>query len=110
MKVKILRRFNDRINNVIHAVGTVIEVTEERYEEILAVEGDPMVEAFEEENQGPPKDLPVDLNGTVDEIKVALENGYEKEDLELLLKKELEGENRKGVTKHIETLLKVDDK
>jgi|GEM_PF-3846709 len=112
MKVKVLRRFNDKHENVIHAVGKVIEVTEERYKEILSVEGEPIVEILKIEGQDPPRqqELPIDLAGTVDEVKEALEDGFEKETLELILKAEQEGENRKGVTKYVESLLKVDDK
>ena len=35
MKVKVTRKFNDRYTNVLHRRGDVLEISQERYEEIM---------------------------------------------------------------------------
>lgn len=47
MKVKVLERFIDKEKNTIHPIGKIIEVTEERFKQITAVEGEPLVEKVE---------------------------------------------------------------
>lgn len=37
MKVKVTRKFNDRHTNVLHRRGDVLEISQERYEEIMRV-------------------------------------------------------------------------
>lgn len=104
MKVKVLRLFNDKQNGVFQRVGTTIDVTKERLEEILAVDPEnPIVEVIDEDKHDSL------LDNTVNEIqeKVTIELGLDK--LQELLKDEIEGKNRKGVVEHIESLLKEAD-
>lgn len=104
MKVKVLRLFNDKLNGVFQRVGTTIDVTKERLEEILAVDPEnPIVEIIEEDKHDSL------LDSTVNEIQdiVTIELGLDK--LQELLKDEIEGKNRKGVVEHIESLLKEAD-
>lgn len=101
MKVRVLKTFNDKQNKVIQSVGKVIEVTDERYEEIIAANSnDPFVEELD-----PNEELP-SLDPAVDKIKQTITSALGKEKLEVLLKLETEGKNRKGVTEHIEQHLK----
>jgi hypothetical protein len=106
MKVKVLRRFNDKVNKVIQPVGKVIEVTEERYEEIIAAaKEDPFVEIVESGDSQTEVELPVDLTGTVDEVNDQITSELDKDALTLIHKTEKEGKNRKGVIEHIEHFL-----
>lgn len=106
MKVKVLKRFNDKVNKVIQPVGKIIEVTEERYEEIIAASKDPFVEIVEKGDSQTEVELPVDLNVTVDDLKDQITDEMDNETLRLIHKTEKEGKNRKGVIEHIEDLLK----
>lgn len=104
MKVKVLRLFHDKQNGTFQRVGTIIDVTEERLQEILTVDMDnPIVEVIDEDKHDSL------LDNTVNEIqeKVTIELGLDK--LQELLKDEIEGKNRKGVVEHIESLLKEAD-
>jgi hypothetical protein len=106
MKVIVLRRFNDKVNKVIQTVGSIIEVTEDRFEEIKAAsKEDPFVEIVENDGGNSQTELPVDLSGTVDEVKELITSNVDKEMLSLIHKAETEGKNRKGVIEHIEHLL-----
>ena len=53
MKVKVLRIFNDKPNKVMHKVGKIIEVSEERFDELKAIKGKPLVEVSEAANEFP---------------------------------------------------------
>jgi hypothetical protein len=57
MKVKVLRPFIDSEKNEIHPVGKIIEVSEERFEVISAVEGDPLVEKVESKTRKTNKEV-----------------------------------------------------
>nr|WP_309099074.1 hypothetical protein [Fredinandcohnia onubensis] len=113
IKAKVLRIFLDKQMNAVHPVGKVIEVSEERFEEILSAEENSLVELVDGEiiPTDPPggNDLPIDLGSNVETLKEKITAELGKEDLELLLKSEKEGQNRKGVVKHLEYLLKEDD-
>jgi hypothetical protein len=110
MKAKILKRFVDKSNKVIHPVGKVIEVTEDRFEEILEKDtSDPFIKRVESESD---LDLDPRLDGNVPDVKNVLD-GLVPEELILLLEEEKINKNRKGVIEHIEHLLvkaeEVDD-
>lgn len=47
MKVKVLKPFIDAEKKAIHPIGKIITLTAERFEQILAVDGDPLVEKVE---------------------------------------------------------------
>jgi len=51
MKVKVLRAFNDKPNKKTHKVEKIIDVSEERFEELKAVKGNPLVEEVESDNE-----------------------------------------------------------
>lgn len=51
MKVKVLTKFKDKHTKKIYAKGTVLEVTEERFAEILQT--GPLVEKVEEPEEKP---------------------------------------------------------
>lgn len=44
VKVKVLVPFIDNEKKAIHSVGKIITISQERYKEIAAVKGDPLVE------------------------------------------------------------------
>lgn len=50
MKVKVIRKFKDKYNKKIYPIGKVIEVTEERFEEIQK-QGNYVEEETEEETE-----------------------------------------------------------
>ena len=49
MKVRVLRRFRDKYTKKIYGIGEIIEVTNERYEEINSTAHGILVEPIEEE-------------------------------------------------------------
>jgi hypothetical protein len=108
MKVQVLRSFIDKQTNVIQEVGTVIEVTDERYEEILSASDDPFVKQADY-TETPTQNNEDLLDKSVEKIKNALTKALSREKLEVLLKMEIEGKKRKGVIEHIESLLEEDD-
>jgi hypothetical protein len=108
MKVQVLRSFIDKQTNVIQEVGTVIEVTDERYEEILSASEVPFVKQVDDFEM-PAQNDEGTLDKSVDKIKNAVTKALSQEKLEVLLKMEIEGKNRKGVIEHIESLLEEDD-
>jgi hypothetical protein len=108
MKVQVLRSFIDKQTNVIQEVGTVIEVTDERYEEILSASDDPFVKQVSDFETPAQNDEGL-LDKSVEKIKIAVTKALSHEKLKVLLKMETEGKNRKGVIEHIESLLEEDD-
>lgn len=112
MKVKALRNYFDIKAKVRRKRGDTFEVSEERYEEINSTSEGELVQKIDEtppindndnENE---MDL---LNGNVEETKNSITADLGKETLELLLSKEKEGKNRKGVIEHIQSLLEEGD-
>jgi hypothetical protein len=105
MKVKVLKQFIDGENKTIHKIGKVIEVTEDRFEQLVSSIGDPLVEIFE--GALPPNlNSPIDLDENVETLKNTIKIEFGIDSLKDLLKVEQEGKNRKGVIEHIESLLK----
>ncbi|OIJ17096.1 hypothetical protein BKP37_00730 [Anaerobacillus alkalilacustris] len=101
--VKVLRSFLDKQNKVIQPVGKTINITEERFQEITLVEGDPLIELVE---KGESNETDSPLKSNVKDIKKNVTADLGKDVLGLLLQEETESENRKGVIDHIEQLLK----
>lgn len=56
IKVKVLRRFLDKQKNVIQPVGKILDLSGKRYEQIIAYEGDPLVEKMEDSSDEKAKD------------------------------------------------------
>lgn len=56
MKIKVLKRFKDKHNGSIYNAGTVLVVSEERFEEIIKTDAS-LVEAVEEKaDEGEPEE------------------------------------------------------
>lgn len=107
MQVKALKRFNDLEAKKIRTAGETFEVSEERFEVLLAAnENEPFVEKLEGEE--PPKQtgVVVNLDEDVKTVNSMINAELGRETLESLLQAEREGKDRKGVTEHIESLLK----
>jgi hypothetical protein len=106
MKVKVLKPFIDGEKKTIHKIGKIVEVTEERFEQLASINGDPLVEIFEGELP-PNPNSPIDLEENVETLKNTIKIEFGIVALKDLLKAEQEGKNRKGVIEHIESLLKA---
>lgn len=57
MKVKVLKSFIDGDKKAIHPIGKIITISQDRYKEISAIEGDPLVEEVETTSGGNPEEV-----------------------------------------------------
>lgn len=109
MECKVIKRFQDKNTKIIYQIGSIFSSEDEERVDFLQESG-----FLEKEESAEPGEKnvhqDVDLSGNVDEVNEQITVELGKETLESLLTSEKEGQNRKGVTKHIESLLKVDDK
>lgn len=106
MKYLVTSRFIDKNTNELFEVGTVYETNnQERAIEIK--KAGYLGELIEDISpNGPYKQL---LSKNVSEITSTVDENYTSDQIRELLQLEAEGENRKGVKKHLENLLKGED-
>lgn len=98
MKAKVIKRFRDKPTNIVYESG-IYEASEKRVKQLQDLG---YLES--EKNDDTPKENSI-LDGNVGEVTKNVTDEFSKEELEDLLKEEESEENRKGVTKHINSLL-----
>lgn len=105
MKYLVIDRFADKNTGELFEVGSVYETNDQARADEIKEAGYLGAVIEEVPNENPFKEL---LSKNVSEITSTVDDTYTKEQLEGLLQLETEGENRKGVKKHLEALLKGD--
>lgn len=97
MKAKVNKRFRDKETKRVYNVGpkSIFEGKQSRVEELqkLGFLGEKV------------KEEPSLLDGNVSQVTESITSELEKDKLQELLKEEKDKDNRKGVIKHIESLL-----
>lgn len=101
MKTQVIKRFKDKHSKEIYEVGHEYEGEDKRVEELQSLG---YLEAASSGEKKQEDENPSLLDGTVDEVKKALE-GLPHEELEAFLEEEKADKNRKGITEYIESLL-----
>lgn len=100
MECKVIKKFQDKNTKAIYPIGSVYKSEDQERVEFLQEIG-----FLEKEETIEPEEVDEVLEGNVDEVTAQIKIELGKDRLESLLVSEKEGQDRKGVVKHIEKLL-----